>query len=168
MKIAILGAECTGKTQLVRTLSQALVGHFDDTPALMAAIYRDVLFNDSSLYASALEHHRDYDLTLVMGLDLPWVAQDGVQRHGTHSQKSVDARLREILDTNAVPYSLIYGTGAQRTECALQAIAHHMKRPSNTQPRTPSRWQWSCEKCSDSGCEHRIFSNLVHGDSVRE
>lgn len=178
MKIAILGAERTGKTQLEQTLTQALVRGFEgippenvliaDAPALMAAIYRDVLFNDASLYSTTLDQHRSYDLTLLMGLDLPWVANHGVQRNGACSQKSMDARLRAILESNAMPYSIVYGTGAHRTECALQAIAHHMKRPSNTQPRTPSRWQWSCEKCSDSGCEHRIFSNLVHGDSVRE
>lgn len=178
MKIAILGAECTGKTQLKQTLTPALVRGLDgihpdsvliaDAPALMAAIYRDVLCNDASLYSAALDHHRDYDLTLLMGLDLPWVANDGARRNGAHAQKPVDARLREILEANAVPYAMVYGTGAQRTECAWQAIAHHMKKPSNTQPRAPSRWQWACEKCSDSGCEHRIFSNLVHGDSVRE
>lgn len=166
MKIAILGAECTGKTQLVRTLPQALVGHFDDSPVLMAAIYRDVLFNDPSLYASALEHHRDYDLTLVMGLDLPWVAQDGVQRHGAHSQKSVDARLREILDANAVPYSLVYGTGAHRTGCALQAIAHHRNTPRIPRTSAASRWRWNCEKCSDADCEHRLFNDLVHANSL--
>lgn len=178
MKIAILGAECTGKTQLKQTLTQALVKGFEDTPpenvliadgpALMAAVYRDVLFNDVSLYSAALDQHRSYDLTLLMGLDLPWVANDGARRNGAHAQKPVDACLRAILEANAVPYAMVYGTGAHRTECALQAITHHMKRPSNTQLRTPSRWQWSCEKCSDAGCEHRIFSNLLHGDSVRE
>jgi hypothetical protein len=176
MKIAVLGAECTGKTQLAQALTPAWVSLIDDanpedfltsdSPALMAAIYRDVLFNDSSLYPVALDQHSSYDLTLVMGLDLPWVT-GGTQRIGAHSQKSVDARLRELLEANSIRYSVVYGTGTHRTECALQAIAHHMKSQTETQPpAAPSRWQWSCEKCSDSECEHRLFSDLLHGDSL--
>lgn len=175
MKIAILGAECTGKTQLALALTQAWVGQIDDTtpkdfliaddPALMAAIYRDVLFNDSSLYPVALDQHRSYDLTLVMGLDLPWIT-NGVSRDGSRSQAHVDARLRQILQTNTVHYSVVYGTGTKRTECALQAIVHYKKGPPSPPPPAPSQWQWSCEKCSDSDCEHRLFSDLLHADSV--
>ncbi|MEO6294049.1 MAG: ATP-binding protein, partial [Burkholderiaceae bacterium] len=121
MKIAILGAESTGKTELTRQLAAhfaadgrpvLLVPEFlrewcntqsrtprpdeqlgiateqarrvdessqhailiVDTTPLMIAIYSDMLFDDQSLYDMALAHQRSYDLTLVTGLDLPWVA----------------------------------------------------------------------------------------------
>ena len=61
-----------------------------DTTPLMVAIYSDLLFDDRSLYPMALEHQRSYDLTLLTGLDLPWVA-DGLQRDGPHVRGPVDA-----------------------------------------------------------------------------
>jgi nicotinamide riboside kinase len=176
MKIAILGAECTGKTQLARALTQALVSRIDDTaskdfliadtPALMAAIYHDVLFNDASWYPAALEQHHGYDLTLVMGLDLPPWAPNGVQRDGPHSQSKVDARLREVLQTKQLDYAVVYGIGVDRTDCALQTILHRTQK-THARATKPSAWRWSCEKCSDSDCEHRLFSELMASDSMR-
>lgn len=205
MRIAILGAESTGKTQLAHTLVQALNTRgsasmvaevlrewcalhdrtpqpheqlaiaqaqalqvqsaapvdflIADTSALMTAVYSDLLFHDASLYSFALEQHRCYDLTLLTGLDLPW-KPDGVQRDGPHSQAPVDARLRQVLDAHAIPYAVVYGVGPERTQCALQAIDQHLQLP---QPgsQTEAAWQWTCEKCSDAVCEHRLFSRLL-------
>lgn len=206
MKIAILGAECTGKTQLALTLVQALNAQGNsasmvsealrewctqhgrtpqsheqraiaeaqalqiqlampvdfliaDTTALMTAVYSDLLFHDTSLYAYALEQHRCYDLTLLTGLDLAWEA-DGVQRDGPHSQAPVDTRLRQVLDTHAIAYAVVYGVGPERTQCALQAIYQQLQMPRQG-PQTEPAWQWACEKCSDAACEHRLFSRLV-------
>lgn len=213
MRIALLGAECTGKTQLSHALVQALSGEsgaaigvpellrawcnqhgrtpqsheqeaiaraqalsipvdaahafvIADTTALMTAIYSDLLFQDTSLYPWALAHQRAFDLTLVMGLDLPWVA-DGVQRDGPVVRAQVDARLRQVLDAHAVTYAVVYGTGHSRTECALQAIAHHRRLSTSSSGSPASNWQWNCEKCSDAGCEHQLFSALLKADSVR-
>jgi len=178
MQIAILGAERTGKTQLARALSQALASLIDDTtpndlriadtPALMAAVNRDVLFNDASWYEAALDQHRGYELTLVMGLDLPNqpLDQRGGQRDRQLAPSIVDARLREVLQTNKLDYAVVYGTGADRTDCALQTILHHTKKP-RARPTKPSAWRWNCEKCSDSDCEHRLFTKLMADDSMR-
>jgi len=207
MRIAILGAECTGKT----TLGQALAASIPPTPApwrfvpeflrswcdqhqrtprpqeqadiaklqaastdlqtasgfsviadtapLMTAIYSEVLFQDTSLHANALEHHRTYDLTLVTGLDIPWVA-DGLQRDGVAVRASVNKKLREMLDVHRLPYSVVYGTGADRTRNALDAIAQHIGAP---RPRSEhdTQWKWACDACSDPDCEHRLFSRLL-------
>lgn len=206
MKIAILGAESTGKTQLAQALVGALAcqaggAHWvpetlrewcdlagrtpqvheqaaiaatqiqrvnaapkarfilADTTALMTAIYSDLLFDDSSLYADAFAHHCNYDLTLVMGLDLPWVA-DGIQRDGPQMRSRVDSQLRKVLQTAALNHVVIYGQGIARTNCALQAIAHHADLPLlHTRPASP--WQWDCDKCSDGACEHRIFTGRL-------
>ena len=207
MRIAIVGAECTGKS----TLCQALTNHLStpanpwllaaeylrewcakhqrtpdsaeqvliaqaqanrvnalastgfsviaDTTPLMTAIYSDVLFQDTSLYAEALEHQRDYDLTLVAATDLPWVA-DGIQRDGTTMRSAVDRQLRSILQTHKIAHAVIYGTGPNRTHTALECIAHWNKKPL---PRTlhDTDWVWSCDACSDAECEHRLFSKLL-------
>lgn len=213
MRIALLGAECTGKTQLAADLVQALntpagsavalpevlrawctenartpqshdqwtiarsqalslellpdPGYvLADTSPLMTAVYSDLLFQDTTLYPFALQHQCLYDLTLVMGLDLPWVA-DGIQRDGPAARALVDARLRQVLDTEALPYCMVYGSGTARTACALQAIAHHRGVTSTSTYQRASNWQWNCEKCSDARCEHQLFSALLKADSVR-
>jgi nicotinamide riboside kinase len=203
MKIALLGAESTGKTQLAGELgahlraqgkSVAVVPEvlrewcvregrtprpeeqfsiaqeqerrvdeaancadivISDTTALMVAIYSAMLFEDGTLYQFALERQRRYDVTLVTGLDLPWVA-DGLQRDGPHVREPVDALVREALERARLPYRVVYGTGNERLMNALAAIG------SATQPRdSPRPWTWSCDKCSDPDCEHRLFTALL-------
>jgi len=207
MHIAILGAECTGKS----TLALALASHFHtqtapwalaaeyrrdwcdqhqrtpnrdeqhaiadtqmrriaalaskgasvvaDSTALMTAIYSDVLFRDTSLYAAALEHQRSYDLTLVTGTDLPWVA-DGFQRDGTVARATIDRKLRSVLQLHKIDHTVIYGLGERRIQCALDSVAHHQKNPL---PRSAHEtdWKWACDSCSDPDCEHRLFSRLL-------
>lgn len=169
MKIALLGAESTGKTRL----SHDIAAHFArqgktavavpevlrewceregrtprpeeqlpiaqeqerrvddaasaagivvaDTTALMIAIYSAMLFEDGTLYRFALERQRRYDVTLVTGLDLPWVA-DGVQRDGPHVREPVDLLVRTALVAAGVDFQVIYGSGAERLDNALAAI----------------------------------------------
>jgi len=203
LRIALLGAESTGKTQLARELAahftalgrnaiavpealrdwcearqrtprpeeqlpiaqeqerrideacaraEVVVG---DTTAVMVAIYSAMLFQDGSLYRFALERQRSYDVTLLMGLDLPWVA-DGLQRDGPHVREPVDELVRDMLGRAQVPYRVVYGSGSERLRNALAAI------DASLAPRTASReWTWSCEKCADPECEHRLFRRLL-------
>ena len=207
MKIALLGAESTGKTQLSQELAARLreqgrsaivVGEvlrewchregraprpeeqlpiaqeqerrvdeaaalahvvIADTTALMVAIYSAMLFEDGTLYRFALERQRGYHITLVTGLDLPWVA-DGLQRDGPHVREPVDALVREALARANVPYRTVYGRGKERLENALAAIAAASERKA---PDGASAWVWSCDKCSDPECEHRLFTGLISG-----
>ena len=210
MKVAILGAECTGKTTLcaqlvatlalrgqsVRTVGEALrewcdqhgrtpqaheqmaiaqaqaqrvleAGACDvllaDTTPLMTAVYSDVLLGDPSLYPFALAHYAHYDLTLLMGLDLPWVA-DGIQRDGPLVQARVDARLRAVLQAHGLRFSVVYGQKAQRCECALMAIDQanaQVLRGPQAVLEGQARWKWVCDKCSDAQCEHQLFTALL-------
>lgn len=205
MKIAILGAECTGKSTLAGQLAAALQrpdrhavclpealrlwcethgrapqAHeqpaiaraqtasleqssadvvISDTSAWMTAVYSEVYFGDPTLYADALPVQRRFDLTLVCGRDLPWVA-DGVQRDGPALQQRVDACLRQRLDQYQLPYSLVYGAGADRLACALQSIRHRLGEWPAADDAL-GRWAWTCEKCSDPACEHRLFRRLL-------
>jgi nicotinamide riboside kinase len=128
-----------------------------DTTAVMVAIYSAMLFEDDSLYRFAMERQRSYDVTLVTGLDLPWVA-DGLQRDGPHVREPVDALVREMLAKAAVTYRVIYGSGPERLRNALAAI------DASLAPASPVRnWAWQCDKCSDPDCEHRLFTSLVRG-----
>jgi nicotinamide riboside kinase len=202
-RIALLGAESTGKTQL----SQDLAAHFRsrgetvevvaevlrewcaregrtprpeeqmpiaqeqerrvdeasaradiviaDTTSVMVAIYSAMLFEDGSLYRFALDRLRSYDVVLLTGLDIPWVA-DGLQRDGPHVREPVDALVRQALAEAGVAFRVVYGTGGQRLANALAAIDAALA------PPTPQGdWQWVCDKCSDPDCEHRLFTSKL-------
>jgi nicotinamide riboside kinase len=203
LKIALLGAESTGKT----TLARDLAAHFNaqgqraiavpealrdwcereqrtprpeeqmaiaqeqerrvdealaqaqvviaDTTALMVAIYSAILFEDHSLVRFALERQGGYGVTLVTGLDLPWVA-DGLQRDGPHVRSPIDAQVRELLGKAGIGYRVVYGTGEERLRNALAAI------DASLAPKSAARsWIWQCDKCSDPDCEHRLFTGLT-------
>ena len=206
VKIALLGAESTGKTQLSGELAQALRARgktvevvaevlrewcaregrtprpeeqlpiaqeqerrvdeaatradvvISDTTSVMVAIYSAMLFEDGTLYNFALDRLRGYDVTLLTGLDIPWVA-DGLQRDGPHVREPVDALIRDALAKANVPYRMVYGTGAQRLENALTAIdALSASERATEDSKRP--WVWACDKCSDPECEHRLFTGL--------
>lgn len=130
-----------------------------DTTALMVAVYGAMPFEREPLLDFALQRQRGYDLTLVTGLDLPWVG-DGLQRVGPQVREAVDAQLRDLLARAGVAYRVVYGSGAERLRNAIAAL------PGGTieceadqaQGTTARRWVWQCDKCSDPECEHRLFS----------
>lgn len=210
MKIALLGAESTGKTQLAHALARhwqqqgqavALVGEtlrewcdqhgrtpraeeqdgitrlhaqrllaapaanwlVADTTPLMVAVYSDLLFGDLSLYRFALDHQRHYDVTLLTGLDLPWVA-DGLQRDGPHVREPVDAKVRAALTRAGIAHKVIYGRGEERLLNALFAIENVAAYIDSTRAiarKDVENRPWTCRECSDPDCEHRLFTGLI-------
>lgn len=133
-----------------------------DTTPLMVAIYSDLLFGDRSLYRFALDHQRGYALTLLMGLDLPWVA-DGLQRDGPHVQAPVDGLVRTALARAGLPYQVVYGSGPARLAHAERALrrlpALAARLDPLAEPPAPARWACACD--SDAACEHRLFQRLT-------
>ncbi len=212
-RIAVVGAESTGKSWLARTLCQVLQERGEsvqwveehlrlwcdregrtpevheqfpiaqaqaaavlaigsgrviaDTTPLMTAIYSHHLFDDESLYPMALEHQRLYDLTLITGLDLPWVA-DGLQRDGPHVREPIDAMLRSALMQAGLDFRVVYGQGLERLNNALLALGLPAEDERTWQRRASAqfalnegRTPWLCEKCSDPDCEHQLFTGLI-------
>lgn len=215
LKIALLGAESSGKTQLARDLAAHYVQQgkrvqvvaeylrewcahegrtprqdeqlsiareqarrvdkaaacdvlIADTTALMVAVYSAHIFADATLYDAALVHQRSFTVTLLTGLDLPWVA-DGIQRTGPHVQPPVDALIRSALQRTGQPFQVVYGSGTQRLQNALNAI--HSVATSACEKSTSSQFDLKnatakpfygyCERCSQPDCEHRLFTALV-------
>lgn len=211
-RVALLGAESTGKSRLAQELADHLRGRglravavpevlrewcerqgraprpeeqlalareqerrvelaardhdlvVSDTTALLVAIYAGMLFPDGELLCFARERQRTYDATLVTGLDLPWVP-DGLQRDAAHAREEVDTLVRSLLQSAQVPFQVVYGSGAQRLQSALLAMAAAGVLPADMATRAPDEdtrraWLWNCEKCSDPACEHRLFTQL--------
>jgi len=211
MRIALLGAESTGKSQLALAMSARLqqsglaVHRVDeylrewcdienrtpkreeqrhiaqtqmdrvlaapegsiviaDTTPLMTAVYSQMVFDDHSLDAYALQQHALFDITLLTGLDLEWVS-DGLQRVGVHVREPVDQKIRQLLSQANLPFQVVYGSGEQRLENALFCIARqapHLAKQLQ-RPEPPIRWSGPCETCGDGDCEHRLFTSLVKG-----
>ena len=128
-----------------------------DTTALMIAVYSDIVFGDTSLYASAVEAHRRCGLTLLTALDLPWQA-DGLQRDGAHVQQPVDERLRATLQREAIPYGVVAGAGSDRLASALKAVRHALKTPAaEDESGSNPKWRWVCDRCGDADCERHLL-----------
>ncbi len=133
-----------------------------DTSPLVIAAYSELYFNDRSLWPEALAWQRRVGLTLLMGLDLPWVA-DGFFRDSPAVRDAVDAAIRRELQSSGLAYQTIHGHGEVRTGQALRAIGRCLGQDlTATEPSlTSGRRAWSCDKCSDPACEHRLFSGLL-------
>lgn len=133
-----------------------------DTSPLVIAAYSELYFNDRSLWSEALAWQRHVDLTLLMGLDLPWVA-DGFFRDSPAVRDAVDTAIRRELRAAGQAFQTIHGHGQARTEQALRAIGRRLGlNLTTTEPSlTSGRRAWNCEKCSDPDCEHRLFSGLI-------
>jgi HTH-type transcriptional regulator, transcriptional repressor of NAD biosynthesis genes len=133
-----------------------------DTTPLVIAAYSELYFKDTGLLPEARDWQRQVDLTLLMGLDLPWVS-DGFFRESEAVRDATDAVLRRELQLAGVSFQTIYGQGPARLEQALRVLGRALGRdlvapnPAWSQGRRP----WTCEKCSDPDCEHRLFSGLL-------
>ncbi len=138
-----------------------------DTTALVIAAYSELYFDDRSLWPAAVEQQRRYGLTLLMGLDLPWVP-DGLFRDGPAVRAATDTVLRRELQAAGIPFQTLYGPLALRVQQALRAIGSALQRPLTPKDATweQGRRPWNCEKCSDPDCEHRLFTQLLQQRST--
>ncbi len=130
-----------------------------DTTALMTAVYSEYVFADTSLYAQALAAQRSIDITLLTGLDMPWQA-DGIQRDGAYARGPVDSLLRQRLSEAQIGYQVVYGLGEERLQNAMHCIAAPAIFKRAAGQKSTKKWVWVCDKCSDAGCEHKLFSQL--------
>ncbi len=148
-----------GQADRVAQAEQAIGPHgvvVADTTPLMTAVYSDLLFGDRALYPFALEHQRSYRHTLLMGLDLPWVA-DGLQRDGPQVRGPVDDRVRAALSGAGLAFHVVHGAGPGRLQQALAALGEHAP-PGHCTTDTAA---YSCERCSSGDCEHALFRRLL-------
>lgn len=139
-----------------------------DTTALVVAAYSELYFNDTGLWPAAIEAQRGMGLTLLMGLDLPWVP-DGLMREGPDLREATDSVLRQRLVEAGIAFQTVTGVGDARVRQALRAIGTALGRPllPADDALTEGSGRWTCESCSDPDCEHRLFSALLAGRSPR-
>ncbi len=144
-----------------------------DTTALMTAIYSEIVFGDSSQYASVEPAQRRCDLTLLMALDLPWQA-DGLQRDGAHVREPVDALVRATLTRIGQPFVVVAGQGEVRVQSAWRAVRRALALPANFDAGVSdygsddetalTTWHTRCERCGDVNCERHLLPRSLTRD----
>lgn len=156
--IKVVGASASGKTWLVGHLAQALADRGE------AIQIEEVALEAFARFAGFAGQPEPTTILLLLGLDL---------NPPTPAQLFADQALRLELATAAVPFQVIYGQGQQRLLNALQAVkvagsesldAVLADADTTTPKAMPAKrkpWVWSCEKCSDPVCEHRLLSDLI-------
>ena len=149
MKIALLGAESSGKAQLAAQLG-AHVGPDAGSVSLVEA---------SELASGSAHWQQRFDVTLLLALDTQGPPVDALQDAHTCALEQADASIRAALSDVGVAYRVVYGAGPERLANAIAAIGLRAANPGPASGASP-RWQWSCEKCGDPQCEHRLFANL--------
>jgi NadR type nicotinamide-nucleotide adenylyltransferase len=86
---------------------------FCDTTPLMTAVYSRIYWGRVPAELLALEAAHDYAVTLVAGLDLPWVP-DGLQRESEEVRRQVHDCLLAVLRERGIPFTLLEGDLPQR------------------------------------------------------
>ena len=144
MRIAILGAPQTGKTQLALAFT---------------AYFTARQINWVVVDAPSPEQLAPNDIVLLCGLDLTSAA--------SVTEYRTDEVLRQVLAIQQTQFQVVYGQGAERFTNGLyaaalraqtmgfEALAAHMRQTQ------PVRWTGACENCADADCEHQLFSQLL-------
>jgi hypothetical protein len=72
-----------------------------------------------------------------------------------------DSGLREQLACAGIPFSVLYGDAAARLQGAWRLLVPLLGLPGPPPEPVGRLWNWSCDKCSDPVCEHRLFQDLL-------
>ncbi len=143
-RIAVLGAPGTGAAALAEGLRAALGLH----PAF--EITRPG------------QPEPGHDLVLLMGL-----SASAVSPEVRAAQRQADTALRARLQALKLPFQVVYGEGPGLLNNALLALGLTTDEAAQAQREAAQfnlnrgRTPWSCEKCSDPDCEHRLFTGLL-------
>ena len=95
---------------------------FCDTTPLLTAVYSRIYWGRVPPELLELEAAHDYALTLVAGLDLPWVP-DGLQRESEEVRRQVHACLLAVLRERGIRFTLLEGDLPRRLRQVEELLA---------------------------------------------
>lgn len=144
MRIALLGAPGTGKSQFSAALNLAL----------KATGWPAILLTANQIDLTRIDLT---DLTLLMGLKV-----------ANESALKADQSIRTALSQSSASFEVLYGSTQERLEQTLVLIEKRLvnlkipltARPARIDVKTKP-WVWNCEKCSDHKCEHTLLTDLL-------
>jgi len=91
-----------------------------DTDLLTTMIWSEELFGDCPAWIRAEAERRQYDLYLLMDIDVPWV--DDHQRYLSHRRQAFFDHCRQSLEVRHRPYVIIRGNWQERFAQACRAV----------------------------------------------
>lgn len=91
-----------------------------DTDPLTTSIWSEVLFGQCSSEVAKLATQRSYDLTLLLDVDVPWVAD--VVRYLPDERRSFFERCQRTLEAHGRPYVIVRGSWEERWDIARSAV----------------------------------------------
>ena len=82
--------------------------------------------------------------------------------------QQADQQLRAALASNGTSFQVLYGTSEERLAQAMNLITTRVSQPTKSATLPNSEvsdqrkpWLWSCDKCSDPQCEHKLLTALL-------
>jgi len=118
----IARGQAAAEDSLVRRANRVI---FCDTDILLTTVWSETLFGDCPTSVREMALQRNYDLYLLLDVDVPWV--DDAQRFLPHHRQEFFNRCREVLDQNGRRYVVIRGSWAERLETSIAAVRTMME-----------------------------------------
>jgi NadR type nicotinamide-nucleotide adenylyltransferase len=95
-----------------------------DTNLIVIKIWSEVKYGRCDHRILDMISVRKYDLYLLTYIDIPWIS-DPLREHPEMREELYNMYLRE-MQNQLSPFQVVRGTGEQRIQCALEAIAQHI------------------------------------------
>ena len=97
-----------------------------DTNLLVIQVWSQHRYGSVADEIKRLHDQRRYDHYLLTDIDLPWT--EDPQREHPHLREHFRSLYQSLIKSTGVPFSLITGTGEQRTQSAIEAIHSFINR----------------------------------------
>jgi NadR type nicotinamide-nucleotide adenylyltransferase len=98
-----------------------------DTDMYVMKVWCEYVFNNCHHYILEQINQRNYDLYLLCDIDLPWAADEMREYPDAGPRKELFTIYKELLINQNTPWGIVSGTGAQRTENAIQLIDQYLQ-----------------------------------------
>jgi NadR type nicotinamide-nucleotide adenylyltransferase len=113
----IARGQAAAEDALARRANKVL---FCDTDLLLTTIWSDVLFGDCPTWIRTTAQQRQYDLYLLLDVDVPWV--DDQQRYLPYARQEFFDRCRQALESHQRTFVVIHGNWTERFEQACRQV----------------------------------------------
>ena len=97
-----------------------------DTDMYVMKVWCEYVFNNCHHYILEQINQRNYDLYLLCDIDLPWAADEMREYPDAGPRIELFTIYKELLINQNTPWGIVSGTGAQRTEIAIQLIDKYL------------------------------------------
>jgi NadR type nicotinamide-nucleotide adenylyltransferase len=97
-----------------------------DTDMYVMKVWCEYVFNNCHHYILEQINQRSYDLYLLCDIDLPWASDEMREYPDPKPRIELFTIYKELLINQKTPWGIVSGTGAERTENAIQLIEQYL------------------------------------------